>query len=51
LEYIGSYYTVVDHVYYGRIYEFDQKANDFTKYYFAEIHFDTGEMIVADEEE
>jgi hypothetical protein len=40
-----NHYTVVDGVLYGWIFEFDFKANKFGQSFFAEIHFDTGEVI------
>ncbi|MBQ7338053.1 MAG: hypothetical protein IJW40_06320 [Clostridia bacterium] len=40
-----NHYTVLDGVLYGWIFEFDFKANKFGQPFFAEIHFDTGEII------
>jgi hypothetical protein len=40
-----NHYTVVDGVLYGWIFEFDFNANKFGQSFFAEIHFDTGEVI------
>jgi hypothetical protein len=42
-----EYYTVVDNIFYGILFKFDQNQNKFGDYYYAEIHFDTGEIIPA----
>ncbi len=44
-------YTVFDNVYYGDIRIFDVEANAFGEHFFAEIHFETGEVIPAIEVE
>ena len=47
-DYVGLGFTVVDNVLYGYINCFDQNTNSFgDRYGFAEIHFDTGEIIMA----
>ncbi|MBQ7338708.1 MAG: hypothetical protein IJW40_09695 [Clostridia bacterium] len=50
LEYAGDC-TIVDGVLYGWMREFDLKTNAFGERFFAEIHFDTGEIIRAIEVE
>ena len=40
-------YTVVDGVLYGWLFNFNQKTNEWGERYFAEIHFDTNEIIPA----
>jgi len=44
---VGNNSTVVDDIYYGWINHFDQKKNAWGEVYFAELHFDTGEIIPA----
>jgi hypothetical protein len=44
---VGNNSTVVDDIYYGWIKHFDQKKNAWGEVYFAELHFDTGEIIPA----
>ena len=45
-----GYYTVIDNVFYGFLWNFDHELNTLGDRYFAEIHFDTGEIIPAIEE-
>ena len=40
-------YIVVDDVFYGWLFEFDLEKNTTKERYFAEIHFDTGEIVPA----